>query len=118
MLFRSLSYRKLLIFLTINVVCLYCVDIDDMEICSNNEPTSSRIQPQSVVDRTEKRNERRRERYAQMNTESKNELIARKCATYQQKRSLAGKLFVIDDFFIATCTLAYNHLTIHVIREH
>jgi hypothetical protein len=88
-----------------------------MENCGSNEPTSSRIQP-SVVDCTEKKRERERERYAQMNTDGKNELLARRNATYQQKRSLSGKRFVIDDFFIATCTRAYNHFIIHVIREH
>jgi hypothetical protein len=61
-----------------------------MENCNSNEPTSSRIQPQPVVDSTEKK-KRERERYAQMNIDSKNELLAKRHATYQQKRLLAGK---------------------------
>ncbi|KAM0842041.1 hypothetical protein ACQ4PT_058614 [Festuca glaucescens] len=63
-------------------------DIVDMENCNSNEPTSSRIQPQPVVDSTEKK-KRERERYAQMNIDSKNELLAKRHATYQQKRLLA-----------------------------
>ena len=35
--------------------------------------------------------ERKRKRYAQMNTNEKNEVLARKHAAYQQKRLLAGK---------------------------
>ena len=91
------------------MVCLYYVDIVDTENCSSNKP---------VIDRTEKNKEWKKVRYAEMNTDGKNELLARRHATYQQKRSLAGKLFVIDDFFIGTCTLAYNHFIIHVIRAH
>ncbi|KAM0826646.1 hypothetical protein ACQ4PT_068723 [Festuca glaucescens] len=65
-------------------------DIVDMENCNSNEPTSSRIQPQPVVDSTEKKKKKReRERYAQMNIDSKNELLAKRHATYQQKRLLA-----------------------------
>ncbi|KAM0912923.1 hypothetical protein ACQ4PT_012482 [Festuca glaucescens] len=63
-------------------------DIVDMENCNSNEPTSSRIQPQPVVDSTEKKKKRERERYAQMNIDSKNELLAKRHATYQQKRLL------------------------------
>ncbi|KAM0928310.1 hypothetical protein ACQ4PT_002406 [Festuca glaucescens] len=64
-------------------------DIVDMENYNSNEPTSSRIQPQPVVDSTEKKKKRERERYAQMNIDSKNELLAKRHATYQQKRLLA-----------------------------
>ena len=78
-------------FLINNVVFLYYVYIVDMENCGSNEPTSSRIQPQPVVDSTEKKKKRERGRYAQMSTDSKNELLSKKHATYQQKRSLAGK---------------------------
>ncbi|KAM0918150.1 hypothetical protein ACQ4PT_008792 [Festuca glaucescens] len=63
----------------------------NMENCGSNEPTSSRIQP-PVVDCTEKKRERERERYAQMNTDGKNELLARRNATYQQKRSLSENI--------------------------
>jgi hypothetical protein len=70
-----------------------------VENCGSNEPTSPRIQPQPVFVRTEKKKERKRERYAQMDTDSKNELLARRNATYQQKRSLSGNQFVIHDSF-------------------
>jgi hypothetical protein len=62
-----------------------------MENCNSNEPTSSRIQPQPVVDSTEKKKKRERERYAQMNIDSKNKLLSKRHATYQQTRLLAGK---------------------------
>jgi hypothetical protein len=75
-------------------------------------------QPQPIVNRTEKKNERKRERYTQMNNDSKNELLAKRRATYHQKRTLAGKCFVIDDHSISTCTLAYKHFIIHVNRAH
>ena len=35
--------------------------------------------------------ERKRERYSQINTNEKNEMLRKKHAAYQQKRSLAGK---------------------------
>ena len=62
-----------------------------MENCNSNEPTSSRIQPQPVVDHTDQKRERERKRYAEMDTDSKHELLARKHVAYQQKRLLAGK---------------------------
>ncbi|KAM0867812.1 hypothetical protein ACQ4PT_041735 [Festuca glaucescens] len=64
----------------------------EVENCGSNEPTSPRIQPQPVVVRTKKKKERKRERYAQMDTDSKNELLARRNATYQQKRSLSEQI--------------------------
>jgi hypothetical protein len=79
-----------------------------MEDCGSNEPTSSYIQP-PVVDCMEKKRERERERYAQMNTDGKNELLARRNATYQQKRSLSGKRFVIDDFFKSIIIVVVTH---------
>ncbi|KAM0914333.1 hypothetical protein ACQ4PT_011540 [Festuca glaucescens] len=61
----------------------------DMGNCSSNEPTSSRIQPQPVIDSTEKKRERERKRYAEMDTNSKSELLARRHVAYQQKKLLA-----------------------------
>ena len=81
----------MLILIVVNVVCLNYVHIVDMQNCSSNEATSSRIQPQPIVDRTEQKRERERKRYAEMDTNSKNELLARKHVAYQRKRLLAGK---------------------------
>jgi uncharacterized protein with von Willebrand factor type A (vWA) domain len=61
-----------------------------MNICSNDGPASPIIQPQPI-DRTEWRNQRARERYAQMSNDTKNERLENRRATYQQKKQLAGK---------------------------
>ena len=71
------------------MICLCNVDIVDMNNCSNDGPTSSLIDPQPI-DRVEQKRKRERERYAQMSTDKKDELQARKHSSYQQMKSVAG----------------------------
>ena len=75
------------------MICLCYVHIVDMDNCNNEGPTSSFIQSQPI-DPLEKR----RQQYAQMSKDKKNEELARRRAAYQQKKLLAGK----DDIFNMT----------------
>ena len=70
------------------MICLCYVDIFDIR-GSNDGPMSSLIPPHPV-DRTERKRQRERERYAHMSTEKKAELLERNRA-YRQRNLLAGK---------------------------
>ena len=82
--------------------------------CSNDGPGSSLMEPQLV----EQKRQRERERYAQMSTDEKGKLQARKLAAYQQTKSLAGnertfnKTKHINDTLQNSCFLALScHLS-------
>lgn len=70
---------------------LYSADIIDFNTCSTVSPTSSHIQPQPV-DPKERRRQRDRERYANMDSNKKEALLKRQREAYQKMKSSTGKI--------------------------
>jgi hypothetical protein len=71
---------------------LYLVDIIDFNTCSTVSPTSSHIQPQHI-DPKERRRQRDRERYANMDSNKKEALLKRQREGYHQRmKSSTGKI--------------------------
>jgi hypothetical protein len=69
---------------------LIYINVDDVDLStySSNGPTTSILQP-PPIDPKERKRQRARELYAQMDSDKKTELLKRKCEAHQQKKSYA-----------------------------
>ena len=84
------------------------VEIDDnVNDSVDDGPTPSIVQPQSI-DQQERRKQRRRERYAEMTADKKNEIKSLQSEAYQRRKTLAGKYSLSINICNDVC-MVYHH---------